>query len=69
MVIRLGKAEWRCIDQEVGEQCVMMAGMEMMLQWYADSWDIPLMASYAPTVSIEIIMQCMLVPIFHLKVL
>ena len=61
-----GKAVWRYISLGFGAQCVMMAGMKMMLQWYADSWDIPLMASYAPTVSIEIIM---LVPIFHLKVL
>ena len=38
---------WRCTGQGVGAQCVMMAGVEMMLQWYADSWDIPLMASYA----------------------
>ena len=41
-----GRAVWRCTGQEVGAQCVMMAGMEMKLQWYAESWDIPLMASY-----------------------
>jgi len=46
VVINLGKAEWRCIDQGVGAQYVMISGVEVMLQWCADSWDIPLLASY-----------------------
>ena len=47
MVMARGRNEWRCTGQGVEAQCVMMAGVEMKLQWYADSWDTPQMASYA----------------------
>ena len=47
MAMTPGRAVWRCTGQGVGAQFVKMAGMEMKLQWYADSWDIPVTASYA----------------------
>ena len=38
---------WRCTGQGVGAQCVMISGVALMLQWYADSWDTTLLVSYA----------------------
>ena len=34
-----GKAVWKCSHQEVGVQCVMIAGIAMMLQLCVDNWD------------------------------
>ena len=34
-----GKDVWKCSYQEVGVQCVMMAGIAMMLQLCVDNWD------------------------------
>ena len=32
-------AEWRSASMECGEQCVVMAGIAMMPELCADSWD------------------------------
>ena len=33
------KEELKCVTMDSGVQCVMMLGVEMMLQWLADSLD------------------------------
>ena len=30
---------WRSASMEDGEQCVMLDGIAMKPEWYADSWD------------------------------
>ncbi len=32
--------EWRFIRIDVGEQCVMVAGILLMLQWCVESWTV-----------------------------
>ena len=33
------RVEWRCASMTSGEQCVITAGMQLMLQLSASSWD------------------------------
>ena len=37
VVPAIHRAVLRCMQTVHGEQCVMMVGASMMLQWYADS--------------------------------
>ncbi len=40
MVIIPVLVEWRFIMMVVGEQCVMGAGILLMLQWCVESWTV-----------------------------
>lgn len=35
----LMKAGWRSASMDCGGQCVMLDGIAMKPEWYADSWD------------------------------
>ena len=34
------KDEWKCVLKEDGERCLMMDGVSLMLELYADNWAI-----------------------------
>jgi len=62
-----GQMRWRgglrCALEECGGQCVMMVGIPMMPEWYADSWDMKWMCQ--GHVSFNVSLLCFARYFFH----